>query len=95
VAALATCSFVAFFGWILMRGSSELEPSGAANRAAAPACEPASCAARWAPAYRPLPRDWGWPGRTYEFEQMFREEPGPPRVAAFQAAYREERGTLR
>jgi len=69
---LATCSFVAFVGWILATGVFDLEPGELATGAAARVCEPSNCRAALTPVYRPLPREWRWEKQKIEFEHMYR-----------------------
>jgi len=70
--ALATCGAVAFVGWILVTGVFDLETSAAAPSVAAPACNDSNCAGRFAPASRPLPREWRWQRKKVEFKHMYR-----------------------
>lgn len=71
--ALATCGVVAFAGWILVTGVLDLEPSAAATRVAAPACDTSSCMTASASASRPLPREWRWERKAVEFKHMYRK----------------------
>jgi hypothetical protein len=71
--ALATCGVVAFVGWILVTGVLDLEPSAAAARVAAPACDTSSCMTASASASRPLPREWRWERKAVEFKHMYRK----------------------
>ena len=71
--ALATCGAVAIAGWILVTGVFDLETSAAAPSVAAPACDDSSCAARFAPASKPLPREWRWERKKVEFGHMYRK----------------------
>jgi hypothetical protein len=70
---LATCSFVAFVGWILTTGFFDSEPGDVSLGAAARACEPSNCRAAVAPVSSPLPREWRWEGKKLEFEHMYRK----------------------
>jgi len=70
--ALATCGVVAFAGWILVTGVSDLEPSAAATSVSAPACDASSCMPAVAPVSRELPREWRWEREAVKFDHMYR-----------------------
>ena len=70
--ALATSGVVAFAGWILVTGVSDLEPSAAATSVSAPACGASSCMPAVAPVSRELPREWRWEREAVKFDHMYR-----------------------
>jgi len=73
VVILSTCGFVAFVGWILAAGVSDLGPGDPAP-GAGPASDGSDLFAALVLVPRPLPREWRTWGTAYDFDRMYREE---------------------
>jgi hypothetical protein len=70
---LAACAIVAVFGWILLIGDPDRVPVRTVTDPGLTLCGAGSCVTLVRRVPRPLPREWRWELKTYEFEHMYRD----------------------